>query len=199
MLMFEICQLFRPSVPKESKVTFGATVSNQNDFEAETVCPALSRARTSTLCLPSGRLSTPEAGKLIQLLLSRLYSKEESPEPGMGSDAVALNIAAVYQELEPSVPFRLELRTGFCVSMEAFCEMLRVLPALSRAVNTRLCMPSLLTVIVLQDGSATPSRVHLKLAKPEVASVAEPLNEAGETYQLFAPDMPVKAPVMLGI
>src|SRR5688572_27679834 len=117
MLMFEICQLFRPRVPKESKVTFGATVSNQNNFEAETVCPALSRERISILCLPSGRLSTPEAGKLIQLLLSKLYSKEESPEPGVGSDAVAFNVAAVYQVLEPSVPLRLELRMGFCVSM----------------------------------------------------------------------------------
>src|SRR5215207_11223646 len=118
--MLEVYQLFKPRVPDGSTMTLGTTVSNQNDFEAEMVWPALSKACISTLCLPSGRSSTPDAGKMVQPLLSRLYSKEESPEPGIGSEAVAFNMAVVYQVLEPSVPLRLELRTGFCLSIAAF-------------------------------------------------------------------------------
>src|SRR6185503_4061350 len=162
-LRLVVYQLFEPSVPTGSRVTSGATVSSQKDLEEETARPALSTVRKSTLCLPSERSSTPETGNVIQLLLSKLYSKAESPEPGVGSDAVTFNTAAVYQVFEPSMPFKLALRSGFCVSMEVFWERLRILPALSRALSTRVCIPSLLTVIVLHDGSATPSKVQAKL------------------------------------
>src|SRR5687767_2119254 len=99
LVMYQLLEL---SVPVGSSVALGATVSSQNDFEDETARPELSMACMSTLCLPSGRPSTPEAGKVIQLLLSRLYSKADNPEPGAGSEAEAFNVAAVYHVFEPS-------------------------------------------------------------------------------------------------
>ncbi len=118
-LRLVVYQLFEPRMPIGSSITDGVVLSSQNDFEDETVRPALSLASMSTLCLPSGSLNPPDPGKVIQVLLSRLYSKVDKPEPGVGSEAEAFNTAAVYQLFEPSVPLRLALRLGFCVSSEA--------------------------------------------------------------------------------
>ena len=71
-------------------------------------------------------------------------------------------------------------------------------PALSRAVKTTVCRPSLLTFMELQEPSAIPSSVQVKLASPEVASEALPVKETGVIYQPFDPRLPVKAPVILG-
>lgn len=75
--------------------------------------PALSIARTSTACLPSGRLRVPDAGKSTHPLLSKLYWKVDNPEPGNGSDEEALRTAVVYQLFEPVVPLRDALSAGF--------------------------------------------------------------------------------------
>ena len=75
---------------------------------------------------------------------------------------------------------------------------MRMLPALSRAVSTTVCMPSLLTVMEAHEPSETPSRVQVKLASPEVESEAEPLKETGLRYQPFEPVVPLNAPVMVG-
>ena len=114
-----VYQLFSPTMPEGLRFSSGATVSSQKDLEAETVRPALSTARRSTLCLPSGRASSPAAGNVIQLPPSWLYWKADSPDPGVGSEAEALRVAALYQLLEPSVPLILALKVGLCVSIEA--------------------------------------------------------------------------------
>ena len=59
-------------------------------------------------------------------------------------------------------------------------------------------MPAVLTVMELQDGNPILSRVQVKLARPEVASDAEPLKETGLRYQPFAPVVPENVPVILG-
>ena len=152
----------------------------------------------STPCLPSGSVSVPEAGKVVQPLLSRLYSKADRLEPGMGSEAVALSVAALYQLFEPSVPLSEAVRLGFCISSEAFCVRVRVFPALSRAMSTSVCPPSLLTVMELHEPSVIPSSVQVKLANPEVASEALPLKETGVRYQPFDPAVPLNVPVIVG-
>ena len=52
--------------------------------------------------------------------------------------------------------------------------------------------------MTLQEPSVAPSRLHVKLANPEVESDAEPLKEIGLTYQLFEPAVPLNVPVMMG-
>ena len=59
-------------------------------------------------------------------------------------------------------------------------------------------MPSLLTVMDVQEPSAVPSKEHVKLASPDVMSNAFPLKEMGLRYQPFDPDVPVNVPVILG-
>ena len=75
---------------------------------------------------------------------------------------------------------------------------MRLFPALSRAFNTSVCAPSLLMVMELHEPSATPSKVQVKLASPEVESEAVPLKVIGLRYQPFVPDVPLNVPVMLG-
>src|SRR6185369_11427263 len=99
-----VYQLFIPMDPEASVVICGAAVSNQKDLVEATVCPALSRARKFTSCLPSVRGSTPEEGKAFQLPLSKLYSKTDKPEPGEKSEAEALSVAVVYQVFAPNMP-----------------------------------------------------------------------------------------------
>src|SRR6266498_3020012 len=193
-----VYQLFVPNVPLGFKDMPGATLSSQNDFEEEVVRPALSMARISSECFPSGRANTPETGKAIQLLLSRLYSNVDNPEPGVGSDAEAFSTAEVYQLFEPSVPPRPAFSAGFCVSSEAYCVSVRIFPALSLAVSTSICAPSPLIVIDEQEPSAAPSNVHVKLARPDVTSEAEPLKEIGLKYHPFEPDVPLNVPAILG-
>ena len=103
---------------------------------------------------------------MTQLLLSRLYSNADSPEPV--SEAEALSVAALYQPLEPSVPLRLAVSVGFCVSIETDWLKVCVFPALSWAVNESVCEPSLLIMIELHEPIVEPSRVQVRLAKPEV-------------------------------
>ena len=76
---------------------------------------------------------------------------------------------------------------------------MRLFPALSRAVSTSVCAPSLLTVMEEHEPSVVPSKVQVKLANPEVASEAVPVKEIGLIYQLFDPVVPLNVPVILGI
>src|SRR5690349_14009961 len=122
----------------------------------------------------------------------------DKPEPGVGSEAATLRSASVYQLFEPCVPLREALSTGFWLSMDVFCVRVRVLPALSRAIRTVVWSPSPLTVMVLQEPSAMASRVHVKLARPEVASEAELLRVIGPRYQPFSPAVPLRLALIVG-
>jgi hypothetical protein len=50
----------------------------------------------------------------------------------------------------------------------------------------------------LQDPSAVPSRVQVKLANPEVASNAELVRVTGPRYHVFCPAMPLRLAVIFG-
>ena len=86
-----------------------------------------------------------------------------------------MSVAALYQPLEPSVPLMPESRLGFCTSIETDWLNICVLPALSLAVNESVCTPSLLSVMLLHEPIEEPSNEHVRLAKPEGESEAEPL------------------------
>src|SRR5690349_13955479 len=66
-------QLFNPGMPEASRLASGVTVSSEKDVEDDTVRPALSTARTFTVCCPSTSPSVPEAGKVDQPPPSKLY------------------------------------------------------------------------------------------------------------------------------
>jgi hypothetical protein len=50
----------------------------------------------------------------------------------------------------------------------------------------------------VQEPSAAPSKVQVKLASPDVVSAAEPVKEIGLIYQPFVPAVPLKAPLITG-
>ena len=75
---------------------------------------------------------------------------------------------------------------------------MRTFPALSLAVSTSVCAPSPVRVMDVQEPSAVPSKVQVKLARPDVASEAEPLKEIELKYHPFEPDVPLNVPAILG-
>ena len=111
-------QLFKPMVPVSLTFAVGNTLSSQNVLDDETTRPALSIAWMSTACFPSGKVCVPEPGKEIQFALSKMYSKRDRPDPGIGSDADAVSVAALNQLFEPRVPFMPAVSVGFCMSTE---------------------------------------------------------------------------------